>query len=53
ALSGAGPTVLVFAEPGQGERLAHQLRPHFPTCDIARLSVEPRGSRVYKLAFEA
>ncbi|MCK7607346.1 homoserine kinase [Geobacillus stearothermophilus] len=53
ALSGAGPTVLVFAEPGQGERLAHQLRPHFPTCDIARLSVEPRGSRVYKLALEA
>jgi homoserine kinase len=53
ALSGAGPTVLVFAEPGAGERLERQLRPHFPTCEVARLSVEPHGSRVYKLALEA
>ncbi|OQP07440.1 homoserine kinase [Geobacillus sp. 46C-IIa] len=53
ALSGAGPTVLVFAEPGKGERLKRQLRPHFPACEVTTLAVEPHGSRVYKLALEA
>ncbi|MEB3751272.1 MULTISPECIES: homoserine kinase [Geobacillus] len=53
ALSGAGPTVLVFAERGDGARLAERLRPHFPGCEVARLAVEPHGSRVYKLALEA
>ncbi|AGT33301.1 homoserine kinase [Geobacillus genomosp. 3] len=52
-LSGAGPTVLVVAEPGAGGRLERQLRPHFPACEVARLAVEPHGSRVYKLALEA
>ncbi|ABO68257.1 MULTISPECIES: homoserine kinase [Geobacillus] len=53
ALSGAGPTVLVFAEPGKGEQLERQLRPHFPACEVTWLAIEPHGSRVYKLALEA
>jgi len=43
----------VFAEPGKGEQLERQLRPHFPACEVTWLAIEPHGSRVYKLALEA
>ncbi|GGJ78686.1 homoserine kinase [Anoxybacillus voinovskiensis] len=53
ALSGAGPTVLCFAEQGRGEWLKEKLTPHFPHCAVECLTVEPIGSRVYKMALEA
>jgi homoserine kinase len=52
ALSGAGPTVLAFTEPGKGEYVKEKLRPHFPNCSVELLTVEQKGSRVYKLALE-
>lgn len=53
ALSGAGPTVLCFAEQGKGEWLKEKLTPDFPHCAVEWLTVEPIGSRVYKMALEA
>ncbi|MCZ0756334.1 homoserine kinase [Anoxybacillus sp. J5B_2022] len=53
ALSGAGPTVLCFAEQGKGEWLKEKLTPHFPHCAVECLAVEQSGSRVYKMALEA
>ncbi|GLH64425.1 homoserine kinase [Parageobacillus sp. G301] len=52
ALSGAGPTVLAFTEPGKGESLKEKLLPHFPDCAVEFLTVEQKGSQVYKLALE-
>jgi homoserine kinase len=52
ALSGAGPTVLAFTEPGKGEYVKEKLLPHFPNCSVELLTVEQKGSRVYKLALE-
>ncbi|WP_027410080.1 homoserine kinase [Anoxybacteroides tepidamans] len=53
ALSGAGPTVLCFAEPGKGEQLKEKLSHHIQHCAVELLSVEPQGSHVYKMALEA
>ncbi|AKL86196.1 homoserine kinase [Bacillus atrophaeus] len=44
ALSGAGPTILVFTEKGKGEALREQLSLNFPHCEIASLSVPKEGS---------
>ncbi|MBB5324377.1 homoserine kinase [Anoxybacillus tepidamans] len=52
ALSGAGPTVLCFAERGKGEMLKEKLSPHFQHCAVELLTVEQKGSHVYKLALE-
>lgn len=52
ALSGAGPTVLCFAERGQGEKVYHALKVAFPYSDVRMLSVEETGSSVYKMALE-
>ncbi|RAK18652.1 homoserine kinase [Anoxybacillus vitaminiphilus] len=49
ALSGAGPTVLCFAESGKGKELHKHLSHHFQDCSVELLSVEPNGSRVYKM----
>jgi homoserine kinase len=52
ALSGAGPTVLCFAEPGKGNFLKEKLSHHFQDCAVELLTVEQRGSHVYKMALE-
>jgi homoserine kinase len=52
ALSGAGPTVLCFAEPGKGKELHKHLSHHFQDCSVELLSVERNGSQVYKMALE-
>lgn len=52
ALSGAGPTVLAFIEPGKGKYVKEKLRPHFSNCSVELLTVEQKGSRVYKPALE-
>jgi homoserine kinase len=52
ALSGAGPTVLAFAEPGKGMKLKEKLAPHFPDCAVEWLTVEQKGSQVYKMSLE-
>jgi homoserine kinase len=49
ALSGAGPTVLCFSEPGKGKELHEQLLQHFKDCSVELLSVERNGSQVYKM----
>lgn len=52
ALSGAGPTVLCFAERGRGKEVYASLQVAFPHCDVRMLSVETTGSRVYRMALE-
>lgn len=52
ALSGAGPTVLAFAEPGKGMKLKEKLAPHFPDCAVEWLTVEQKWSQVYKMSLE-
>lgn len=49
AISGAGPTVICFAEKGKGEQLENALRPEFPTMTVKRLNVEDRGSHLCEL----
>ena len=49
ALSGAGPTLLCFAEEGQGKRLAQELQRAFPQMQAKLLQIEDRGSLVCKL----
>lgn len=52
ALSGAGPTVLCFAEQGRGKEVYASLQVAFPHCDVRMLSVETTGSCVYRMALE-
>jgi homoserine kinase len=52
ALSGAGPTVICFAEKGNGARLYEKLAAMFPTHQVEQLFVETQGSRLYKMALE-
>ncbi|MGG6433455.1 homoserine kinase [Anoxybacillus sp. D401a] len=52
ALSGAGPTVLCFAEQGRGKEVYDALVVTFPHCDVRMMSVETKGSCVYKMALE-
>ncbi len=47
-LSGAGPTVLCFAEKGMGETLQKIVKQYFPTCDVEFLQIEQSGSYVEK-----
>ncbi|XJZ26639.1 homoserine kinase [Bacillota bacterium Lsc_1132] len=49
ALSGAGPTLLCFAEKGQGKRLAKELQSEFPQMQAKLLQIENHGSSVCKL----
>ncbi|MDE8565357.1 homoserine kinase [Anoxybacillus rupiensis] len=53
ALSGAGPTILCFVEPGKGAHVRERLVPHFRHCQVETLTVEPKGSQVYKTTLEA
>lgn len=48
ALSGAGPTVICFTEKGKGTALVHILQQDFPIMEVKQLSVENRGSFVFK-----
>jgi homoserine kinase len=52
ALSGAGPTVICFAEPGHGKKLKEKLSSHFNAYTVELLSVERNGSQVYRMALE-
>ncbi len=49
ALSGAGPTLLCFAEKGQGKELAKELQSEFPQMQAKLLQIENHGSIVCKL----
>ncbi|HKT43266.1 MAG TPA: homoserine kinase [Gaiellaceae bacterium] len=44
ALSGSGPTVLVWAERGKDADVARELAHRFPDCDVRRLSVTSAGA---------
>lgn len=46
ALSGAGPTVLCFAEKGIGARLVQLIKQEFQMMDVKLLNIEKRGSYV-------
>lgn len=46
ALSGAGPTVICFAEKGKGKQLSQSLQASFPNMTVRHLSIDPLGSRV-------
>lgn len=47
ALSGAGPSILAFAEKGYGESIYHSLAGLFPDQIISFLPIDLRGSYVY------
>jgi homoserine kinase len=49
ALSGAGPTVLCFAEKGSGENLARSLQQEFKEMTVKMLKIENNGSCVCKM----
>jgi homoserine kinase len=44
-LSGAGPAVVVWAEPGGEDSVASELRERFPEADIMPLAVSREGAR--------
>jgi len=44
ALSGSGPTVLVWAERGREAGVERELARRFPDCDVRRLSVTSTGA---------
>jgi homoserine kinase len=46
ALSGAGPSILCFAENGEGEKLANVLAGRFPEMDVLMLAIDRKGSVV-------
>lgn len=46
ALSGAGPSILCFAETGNGEGLAQVLKESFPDMDVLQLEIDRTGSSV-------
>lgn len=46
AISGAGPTILCFAESGKGENLAEKLQQHFSEMDVLKLEIDRSGSVV-------
>lgn len=49
ALSGAGPTMLCFAEKGKGSKLAESLQQTFSAMSVKLLNIDDTGSSVYKL----
>lgn len=44
ALSGSGPTVLVWAESGGEHEVERELAARFPDCEVRRLPVTPTGA---------
>lgn len=46
ALSGAGPTLICFAEQGKGEKLAKVLQSHFMNMKVNELAIDKFGSHV-------
>ncbi|MGG3468251.1 homoserine kinase [Neobacillus pocheonensis] len=46
ALSGAGPSVICFAEKGQGKLLAQMLQSDFPEMNVRLLNIDNEGSCV-------
>ncbi|WP_042461003.1 homoserine kinase [Neobacillus dielmonensis] len=46
ALSGAGPTVICFAEKGYGKQLSQSLQQAFPDMTVKHLQISPHGSCV-------
>lgn len=46
ALSGAGPSVLIFLEPELAETTLPRLKDHFPNCAIEHLKPETKGLQV-------
>ncbi|WP_318507646.1 homoserine kinase [Bacillus sp. T3] len=52
ALSGAGPSILCFAEKGAGRALEEALIEQFPEMDILPLEVDQNGSIVSECKFE-
>ncbi len=46
ALSGAGPSILCFAEKGNGEKLEKALKANFPEMEILKLQIDNNGSAV-------
>ncbi len=46
ALSGAGPSILCFAETGYGEKLADTLKVNFPEMEVLELKIDRVGSVV-------
>jgi homoserine kinase len=46
ALSGAGPTVICFAEKGQGESIEKSLSVNFPKYKVEKLSIDYTGCKV-------
>lgn len=49
ALSGAGPTILCFAEKGLGYRLSEQLKRELPKMKVKLLNIQQNGSLVSKM----
>jgi len=46
ALSGAGPTVVCFAEKGKGQSLKNKLQLLMPQMDVRNLAIDQAGSKV-------
>lgn len=46
AISGAGPTILCYCEPGKGKALSNHLRKALPNMDVKQLEVDVNGSVV-------
>ncbi|MDQ6600063.1 homoserine kinase [Bacillus salipaludis] len=49
ALSGAGPTMLCFAEKGKGRKVAESLQQTFSAMSVKLLNIDDTGSNVYNL----
>ena len=47
ALSGAGPTIIIFTKEGEGEAVQKKLASHFPAYSVEILEPEITGSRVW------
>lgn len=52
ALSGAGPSILCFAENGNGPELEEALKDHFPEMDVLSLAIDHDGTVVSSCKFE-
>ena len=47
ALSGAGPSIMWFAAPGNGKMLIEELSQHYPQYRLEQLQPEPQGARIH------
>lgn len=52
AISGAGPTILCFAETGKGKALAEALTKHFTEMEVLKLEIDRVGSTVNNCKIE-